>query len=101
MMKVWLFLIPDLARVQTAYRKKALDKASKSSLLPNELVVMGAWLVIVFFVTKSILTGATDENRLLFTVVTNVVVTIPLLLAVFLPIHVRRIRRDIKRQLDN
>lgn len=100
MMKMWLFLIPDLTQIHAASRKKALAQAGKSGLLPAELIVIAVWLVVVFLITKSILAGATDENRLAFTLVANFVVTIPLLLAVFLPIHIRRIRRDIRRQLE-
>ncbi|MFA7270996.1 MAG: hypothetical protein WC073_16795 [Sterolibacterium sp.] len=99
MMKIWLFLVSDLKHIPVAQRKRALEQASKSNLLPNEMIAMAAWLVIVYFFTQSILTGATDENRLTFTLVANLIVTIPLLLAVFVPLHIRRIRRDIKRQI--
>lgn len=100
MRSLWLILVPDLARVDSARREDALKQASRSDLNSSELIAMAVWLVLVFFVTRSILQGATDDNRLTFTIVTNLVFTAPILLAVFIPIHVRRIRRDIKRQMD-
>lgn len=80
-------------------RDAALSKASKAALTSGELISMAVWLVIVSILTRSILNGATDENRLTFTIVTNLIFTAPALLAVFIPIHVRRIRRDIRNQL--
>lgn len=99
--RLWLILVPDLAQVDIARREDALKQASRSDLNSSELIAMAVWLVLVFLVTRSILQGATDDNRLTFTIVTNLVFTAPMLLAFFIPIHVRRIRRDIKRQMDN
>lgn len=99
--RLWLILVPDLAQVDIARREDALKQASRSDLNSSELIAMAVWLVLVSLVTRSILQGATDDNRLTFTIVTNLVFTAPLLLAVFIPVHIRRIRRDIKRQMDN
>lgn len=98
--KLWLYLVPDLSRIHSALRAQALRTAGRSSLQSGELVVMGIWLMVVFIATRAILQGATDENRLLFTIVTNMLFTAPMLLLVFIPIHVRRIRRDIRRQIS-
>ncbi len=99
MTRLWLLLVPDLNQVETAKRKEALKQASRSDLTGKELIGMAIWLVIVSVITQAVLKGATDENRLTFTIVTNLILTAPLLLAVFIPIHIRRIRRDIRRQL--
>lgn len=100
MMKLWIRLVPDLEKVHAARRKEALKQASRSDLQGSELIAMAIWLVVVSVVTQSVLKGATDENRLTFTIVTNLIFTAPALLAVFIPIHVRRIRRGIRRQLN-
>lgn len=100
MKKLWLLLIPDLARIHAAMRKNALEKASKSELQSGELGIIAVWLVIVGLTTRSILQGATDDNRIAFTLVVNLIFTVPALLLVVIPIHIRRIRRDIKRQLS-
>lgn len=98
--KLWLYLVPDLSHVHFAMRAKALKTASHASLRSGELITMGVWLVIVSLATQRILQAATDENRLVFTLVTNLVFTAPMLLLVFVPIHVMRIRRDIRRQIS-
>ncbi len=100
MKKLWLFVIPDLARIHAARRYNALKQASHSGLQPGELGIIAAWLVVVGLSTRSVLQAATDENRIIFTIVTNLIFTAPALLVVFIPIHIRRIRRDIKRQLS-
>jgi hypothetical protein len=100
MKKIWLWLVPDLEKVHHMRRDATLSKASKAALTSGELITMAVWLVFVSVLTRSILNGATDENRLSFTIVTNLIFTAPALLAVFIPIHVRRIRRDIRGQLE-
>jgi hypothetical protein len=99
MKRIWLWLVPDLAKVHHAMRDDALSKASRSGLTSGELITMVIWLLIVSIMTSAILSGATNENRVAFTIVTNLIFTAPALLAVFIPIHLRRIRRDIRRQL--
>lgn len=101
MTKLWLLLVPDLRQVETAKRKDALKQASRSGLTGNELIAMAVWLVVVSIITQAVLKGATEENRLTFTIVTNLIITAPLLLAVFIPIHIRRIRRGIRRRLGH
>ncbi|WP_180129091.1 hypothetical protein [Rhodoferax sp. BLA1] len=100
MKKLWLLLVPDLTRIHAARRKNAIEKASKSELQAGELGIIAVWLVVVGLVTRSILQGATDDNRITFTIVANLIFTAPALLLVFIPIHIRRVRRDIKRQLS-
>lgn len=100
MKKFWLLLVPDLAQVHAARRDEALKLASRSDLQAGELIAMAVWLVIVSVLTRSILQGATDDNRLAFTIVTNLIFTAPALLAVFIPIHIRRIRRGIRKQQE-
>lgn len=100
MKKLWLLLVPELTRIHAARRKSALARAGKSELQPGELVIIAVWLVVVGLTTRSILQGATDDNRISFTIVANLIFTAPALLLVFIPIHIRRVRRDIRRQLN-
>jgi hypothetical protein len=44
--------------------------------------------------------GVPADERFAYSVVINLVLTLPLLLAVFLPIHIRRLRRGLRAQLE-
>jgi len=74
MMKLWLALVPDPEKITTNERQQALAEASRSPLQSGEMKTLVAWLLIVF-------------------------VGIPLLLLLYVPLHIRRIRRDIRPQL--
>ncbi len=59
---------------------------------------MVIWLVVVFFITKKLIGTPAQEDVLSYTIVVNLLFTAPLLLAVYAPIHVRRVRRGIVGQ---
>lgn len=99
MIKLWMTVIPDLARIPSAERKKALAEAAKSPLLPGELKTLVAWLLIVFAIIQVMLGNAPVEDALAASLIANIFVGIPLLLVVYVPLHIKRIRRDIRRQL--
>ncbi len=98
-MRLWMAVVPDIANVRGSDRKSALDQAKRTPLTSNEVIVIAAWLFMVFVLVQSVLTRAPDDARLAAALIANVFVGIPLLLLVYVPIHIRRIRRGIRQQL--
>lgn len=99
MMKLWLALVPDLEKISGTERQKALAEASRSPLQSGEMKALVVWLLAVFAIIQGLLTNAPVDDRLAASLIANIFVGIPLLLLLYVPLHIRRIRRDIRRQL--
>jgi hypothetical protein len=100
MKRLWLALLPELAQFPEVRQEKAFQEARKSALESIELIGIAVWLVIVTSFTKFILTQAGMESDPSMTLAVNIVVDVPLLSAVFFPIHIRRMRRGLRKQLE-
>lgn len=101
MSKFWSFFAPDLAKFRPVEQVKALATAKNSELKSTEMTVIVVWLVVVVFTTKALIGTPAQEDVLSYTIVVNLFFTAPLLLAVYVPIHVRRVRRGLKKLLDD
>lgn len=101
MSKFWSFFAPDLAKFRPVEQVKALATAKNSELKSAEVAVMVVWLVVVVFITKALIGTPAQEDVLSYTIVVNLFVTAPLLLAVYAPIHVRRVRRGLTKLLED
>lgn len=101
MMKIWLKLIPELGRLSAAERVKAIDQASKASFRTHEAVIMVIWLVLAYLLNKSILASAPGDTPVADALATNLMITLPLLLLVVVPIYLRKMRREIRQQLQS
>lgn len=100
MNRLWRALLPDLQRFPAADQEKALQKARDAALESPELIGIAIWLVLVTALTRYILVQTSASTDVWATLVVNLVFTAPLLIAVYVPIHVRRLRRGLKKQLD-
>lgn len=99
MIRLWLVLLPELRQFPADKQDKALQNARNSELEPVELVGIAAWLVPVVVLAKYIAAKAAMSDNLSATLVMNIVVVVPLLALVFVPIHIRRLRRGLRKQL--
>lgn len=99
MNRLWLLLLPELRQFPQEEQVAALKLARDCELEPLELVGMAVWLVPVVTLAKYILGKASLGEDAFATLVMNVLVVVPLLVALFAPIHIRRLRRGLRKQL--
>ncbi len=99
MNRAWLVLLPELRQFPREKQDKALQLARDCELEPLELIGIAVWLVPVMTLAKYILNQASLGEDAFATLVMNVFVVVPLLAAVFAPIHIRRLRRCLRKQL--
>lgn len=97
--RVWLWLAPDLRRGPEDRRIDALRQARRASLDTFELVAMAAGLVVVTALTRHDPADAGTAPRLLG-VLQSFVLAIPLLAIGLGPFHVRRVRRGLRAWLS-
>lgn len=100
MKRLWLALLPELRQFPEVRQEKALQEARSTGLEPIELIGIAIWLVIVTSFTKYILNSAGMASDPSMTLAVNIVVVVPLLAMVFIPIHIRRLRRGLRKQID-
>ena len=98
MNRLWPVLLLELRQFPAAEQDKALRHARDSALESLELVGIAVWLVLVTGLTKYLLVGTSMSSDLSATLVMNLVVTVPLLVAAFVPVHLRRLRRGLRKQ---
>jgi hypothetical protein len=97
----WLWALPDLAKFSSERtQREALKKARDSSLNSTEYIGVALWLVITTSFGRYILNEGQMSSDVMATIVVNVLLVVPLLLAVFIPIHIRRLRRGLRQQLE-
>lgn len=100
MNRLWLVWLPELRQFPEDKRRKAFQNARDSELESLELVGIAVWLVIVTSFTRFILNKTAMSGDPSTTLAVNIVVDIPLLAVVFVPIHIRRLRRGLRKQLE-
>lgn len=100
MNRLWLVLLPELRQFPEDKRNKAFQNARDSELESLELIGIAVWLVIVTSFTRFILNKTAMSGDPSTTLAVNIVVDVPLLAAAFVPIHLRRLRRGLRKQLE-
>lgn len=95
MIKVWQRLVPQLMQLPPAERRAALEAARSSQFTPGETILLVAWMLGVFFLVQQILPRAGGDDPAAAALLSNLLITAPLMLAVFGPVHVRRVRRHV------
>lgn len=99
MNRLWPVVLPDLRRFPATEQDEALKAARRTELDLLELVGMAAGLVAVTALTRYSISGTAMSSRF-GAAILNFIVAIPLL-AVFLgPLHLRRLRRGLRDQLQ-
>lgn len=100
MNRLWLVLLPELRQFPEEKQGKVLQNARDCALESVELIGIAVWLVIVTSFAKFILNRAGMDSDHSMTLAVNIVVDVPLLAVVFIPIHIRRLRRGLRKQLE-
>jgi len=100
MNRLWLLLLPELRAFPTRDQDSALRNARATPLDLLELMSMAAGLVAVTALTRYALPVDTVATRFGHAV-WNFVVAVPLLAVALGPFHVRRLRRGLRKQLQD
>ena len=95
MNRLWQWLVPDLKSLPLRDQEDLVDSAKKGPFATFEVVVLVGWMLVAFLVTQQILKQSTHENKVAFALVTNLVITAPLMAVVFVPVYLRKVRRHI------
>jgi len=98
--RLWPVLLPELRQFPATDQDTALRSARDTELDILELLGMAAGLVAVTALTRYTLPSGSIGTRFLF-VLLNVVVAIPLLTVALGPFHIRRLRRGLRKQLQD
>lgn len=98
--RLWPALLPELRQFPESEREQALQRARETSLDVIELVGMAMGLVVVTALTKYGVADASMASRFALALV-NFAVAIPLLVALLGPLHMRRLRRGLRNQLQH
>jgi hypothetical protein len=99
MKRLWPALLPELRQFPETERDEALSQARETELDVIELVGMAVGLVAVTALTKYSVPDLSMASRFGLALV-NFAVAMPLLVAVLGPFHLRRLRRGLRRQLQ-
>ena len=98
--RLWPVLLPELRQFPATDLDSALKTARDTELDIIESLGMAAGLVAVTALTRYTLPSGSVGTRFLF-VLLNVVVAIPLLMVALGPFHIRRLRRGLRKQLQD
>lgn len=97
MHKTWLLLLPELRGLAPQRQRDALHEAGKTPLDVAELLVLAISVAVVAGLTRYTLVDASAASRLVAALV-NLAVALPLIAACAAPVHLRRLRRGLRRQ---
>ena len=100
MNRLWPLLLPELRAFPTREQDSALRNARTTPLDVLELMSMAAGLVAVTALTRYALPADTVATRFSYAV-WNFVVATPLLALALGPFHIRRLRRGLRKQLQD
>jgi hypothetical protein len=99
-MRNWqLLLLPELRRFPDEERAAAIRDARDTELDLLELAGAGLALLLATWFTRYSLGEGTGGLARLLACLLNLAVALPLLVAGFLPFHLRRLRRGLREQL--
>ncbi|MBT9594933.1 MAG: hypothetical protein IV094_02945 [Vitreoscilla sp.] len=99
MSRLWLYLVPQLKDLPEAERARVLKDARKGRHTSGEALVLVGWMVAVYFFVQEVIAGSTHESKLAFAIAANLVVALPLILLVWIPLHLRMAKRNIRLEL--
>ena len=97
---LWPLLLPELRQFPEPDQDSALKAARDTELDIVELLGMAAGLVAVTALTRYAVPTEALGARFIF-VLLNAVVAIPLLTVALGPFHIRRLKRGLRKQLQD
>lgn len=92
----WSLLLPELREIDARERDAALARAREQPLDTFERIGMVLGVIVVVVLTRSAPTEVGVVARLA-TALTDFLVAVPILVAVVVPFHLRRLRRGLRR----
>ena len=95
---IWQWLLPELKSFRSIEQAKILSHAKDSSLQSVEMVILIVWLVTVTAFGKWLMNESELVMDATTTLLVNLFFILPMLAIVFVPIHIRRIRRGVHEQ---
>ena len=95
MNKLWQRLAPDLKSLPASEQIGVLDQAKKGRFTTGETALLVAWMLVTFLIVQQVLKLSSHENKIALALMANLVITAPLMLFVFVPIYVRKVRRHV------
>jgi uncharacterized membrane protein len=99
MSKLWILLVPQLKDLPEAERARILKEARKGRHTSGEALVLVGWMVAVYFLVQQVIARSTHESKVAFAIVANLAVALPLILLVWIPVHLRKAKRSIRLEL--
>jgi len=99
MHRIWLLLLPELRGFAPQQQCHALHEAGKTPLDVAELLALAVAVAAVAGLTRYALVEASVASRLVAALV-NLALALPLIAACAAPVHVRRLRRGLRLQLE-
>jgi hypothetical protein len=97
--KLWLMLLPELGQFVARDQVQALKKAHKTELDIPELLGVAVGVALVTAVTRYAVPDQSLSSRFSLALL-NFIVAVPLIALVVVPIHIRRLRRGLREQLN-
>lgn len=99
--KFWRRVEPDLQQIREMEVAEVLAKARAASYTMPETVFLVCWMLGVYFLVQEVIKQSPHESKLAFSITTNLTITLPLMCFVFIPIYIRKMRRNIRAELVN
>lgn len=99
MHRIWLLLLPELRGFAPQQQCHALHEAGKTPLDVAELLALAISVAVVAGLTRYTLVDVSAASRLAAALV-NLAVALPLIAACAAPVHLRRLRRGLRQQLE-
>lgn len=97
----WQWLVPELRHRPEAEQQAIVEAARKGRFSSGEVLVLVVGLMVAFLFTQAVIQRSAHESKIVFALVANLVIALPLLMATFVPVHLRKMRRLIRWGLDN
>ena len=99
MSRFWILLVPQLKDLPEAERVRVLREARRGRHTSGEALVLVGWMIAVYFLVQQVISRSTHESKVAFAIVANLVVALPLILLVWIPLHLRKAKRGIRLEL--
>lgn len=99
MTRLWLILLPELARFAPGDQQHALHEARQTEFDAIELIGIACGLILITAGTRYVLPDFDFATRALAALL-NFLIAFPLLCLVVGPFYLRRLRRGLRQQMD-
>jgi hypothetical protein len=99
MMINWQKKIPELSNLREIEQVDIIKKAQAGSYTFSEVIILVVWMLFVLYFSKEVSAKSTLDNKLELSIIVNLIVVLPLLLIIYIPIYLRKMKRLINAEL--